>query len=275
MKNFPITLSVLTWKAPLTLEKTLRSLEPILPLFSERLVICQESDLAEIKLADQFGFRAVATEKNSGIQNGLKLAVSAATNDLVLVLENDANYVGGSSNFSELCEVLDKMMSMPIDHIRLGQLENPPSKRFYKFWRNQMPPARRFIGYLRWNLANTRKYEALALPKIRTTASLSGFKKLSDSFWVTTSKYTTWTNRSFLTRKKFFLDQLVPFAEEHPTSRLINGYPDLEHPINCSKNRNWWRAQNFSIGISVPGIFGHSRYDRNEMDEKGQQDPQL
>lgn len=268
MENYPVTLSVLTWKSPVTLQQTLESLTPILPLFTERLVVCQESDPEEIELAMQMGFRVVPTETNIGIQNGLKKAVSAAKNEFVLVLENDANYTAGDPGVLALQEALAQITTTPIDHIRLGELNKTPSKKYSKFWTSKTPPFRRFFGFLRWNLANTHKHEALSMTFENEVKSFPGFTKVSDSFWLSTSKYVTWTNRSFLTRKSFFLGKLIPFAETHPTSRLINGYPDLEHPINCRRNRYWWCAQKFSIGISVPGLFGHSRYDRTPEDEK-------
>lgn len=50
------TLSILTWKAPDTLRRTLESLEPIRDLFHECIVICQESDPREIDMATQYGW---------------------------------------------------------------------------------------------------------------------------------------------------------------------------------------------------------------------------
>lgn len=252
----------------MTLQRTLASLQSILPLFNERLVICQESDPAEMACARQMGFKPIPTRENVGIQNGLKLAVSEAQNDLVLVLENDAEYMGGEDGIRILREALCQMMTTSVDHIRLGRLDERPSQRYSKFWGLQSRPRRTVIGYLQWHLANIRKYEILSLPDINPDEMSCEFTRVSDSFWQTTSKYVGWTNRSFLTRKAFFLNQLLPFAEAHPTSRLINGQPDLEHPINCLQNRYWWRSQKFSIGIVRRGLFGHVRHDRNSDDEK-------
>jgi hypothetical protein len=268
MKQYPITLSILTWRAPVTLQRTLASLQGILPLFSERLVICQESDPAELACARQMGFKPIPIRENIGIQNGLKRAASEAQNDRVLVLENDAEYVGGEAGIRILHEAMEQMMTTSVDHIRLGRLDATPSKRYSNYWGTQSRPHRTVIGYLQWHLANTRKYEMLSLPDMNPDDIPREFTRVSDSFWQTTSKYVGWTNRSFLTQKSFFLDCLLPFAEAHPTSRLINGCPDLEHPINCLQNRHWWRSQNFSIGIVKPGLFGHVRHDRNPDDEK-------
>ena len=148
-------------------------------------------------------------------------------------------------------------------------MDNYPLKRYVRYWGNKLPPKRRLAGFMRWKMANSLKKGALSLPHISAANSFSGFEKLSDSLWLTTPQYSRWTNRSFLTRKHFFLESLIPFAEQHPTSRRVNGTPDLEHPINCSNNRSWWRSQSFSIGISVPGLFGHYRHDRTPDDEKG------
>jgi hypothetical protein len=264
---YPVTLSILTWKAPVTLQRTLASLTPILPLFAERLVICQEGDAAEIALAQQFGFRPVVTECNVGIQNGLKLAVSSAANEFALVLENDAEYLGGENGVAALNEALTRITTTDLDHVRLGLLDHP-NRHYVSFWGHALPPKRRFLGFLRRRLADLHLFQMLWFPESELLARVRGFVKVSDSLWLTDSSFVRWNNRSFLTRKSFFLGKLIPFAEARPTSRLVNGYPDLEHPINCRKNRNWWPRQRFRVGILRPGLFGHVRHDRPGNDQK-------
>ena len=269
----PITLSILTWRAPITLQRTLETLAPILPLFEQHLVVCQESDPEEMDIARRAKFDVIKTHENIGIQNGLKLAVEAASHELVLVLvlENDAEYLGGRQGAAVLEETFLQMQKYQIDHIQLGRLDRSVPRRYVRFWGTQFPPKRQITGYVRYKMANSLKRGALSLPQIAAAKSFPGYLKITNSLWQTTPQYVKWNNRSFLTRKNFFLGNLVPFAESHPTSRLINGHADLEHPINCYRNRYWWRSQSFSIGVSVPGLFGHQRHDRTLEDDKSLQ----
>lgn len=153
------SLSVLTWKAPQTLGKTLESLEPLHELFSERIVICQESDPREMKLAARHGFHAVAVPHNVGIQEGLALAVEKAASDLVLVLENDCNYVGGEAGKVQLQTCLSLFKTHCFDVVKLGELPTIPRTKYMKYWGSQFPPKRTLLGMLRRNEANLYKAE--------------------------------------------------------------------------------------------------------------------
>lgn len=261
------SLSILTWKAPDTLCKTLQSLEPLRGLFHERIVICQESDQREIDLAERYGYRPIAIPHNVGIQEGLALAVEKPTTELVLVLENDCNYIAGESGKTQLETCLELFKAHKMDVVRLGELPSIPRKRYVKYWGNIFPPRRTFLGMLRWKEANSCKGEAITLAGFEPNA-VSEIRKLADHLFLTSSRHIGWTNRAFLIRRDFFLGQLLPFARSNPTTRLVNGLPDLEHAINSPKNRNWWRSGHFRIGIVKLGLFGHKRYDRPALDEK-------
>jgi len=262
-----VTLSILTWKAPDTLVRTLQSLEPLHELFQERIVICQEGDQCEIDLAERYGYRPVAIPCNVGIQEGLALAVENAATELVLVLENDCNYIGGQSGKARLQTCLAMFEAHHMDVARLGELPPTPRKKYVKCWGRRLPPRRTLFGMLRWNEADSCKAEAISLAgfKSKDVPELEG---VADHLFLTSSRHIGWKNRAFLVRKDFFLGQLLPFARSNPTSRLVNGLPDLEHAINSPKNRNWWRTSDFKIGITKPGLFSHKRYDRPDLDEK-------
>lgn len=261
------SLSILTWKAPDTLGRTLQSLEPIQELFSERIVICQESDPREMDLATQYGYRPIAVPCNVGIQEGLALAVEKSTSELVLVLENDCNYIGGEPGKAQLQTCLSLFKEHHIDVVKLGELPAYPRKKFMKYWGSKFPPRRTLLGVLRWNEANLYKGESLAYAEFKPDA-VPEIERLAGQLFLTSSRYAVWTNRAFLVRKDFFLGRLLKFARSNPTSRLVNGLPDLEHAINSPKNRAWWRNANFRIGLVKPGLFGHKRYDRPALDEK-------
>lgn len=271
MTPFPVSLVILTWKSPKTLSNTLRSLSQISHFFSEHLIICQESDPEEILLAKKYNFTPVVTKENIGIQNGLKLGVQSATHNHVLMMENDAEFLNTTSSIKAIEEAISEILKNNVTHIRLAAINKKCDHRFIKVWTQTIPPTRRLLGYLRWNWANSKKFGALSLITDQSH-SFTGFQKKTTSYWESNSKYTTWMNRAFLTRKDFFLEELIPFAEAHPTSRFINGFQDLEHPINCKKNRKWWQKKEFSIGISYPGCFVHSRHDRTPEDIKNSED---
>lgn len=261
------SLSVLTWKAPDTLCKTLLSLEPIRELFHEHIVICQENDPNEIDLATQYGYRPIAIPYNAGIQEGLALAVEKSASEFVLVLENDCNYIGGDSGKTVLETCISLLKDHKIDLVRLGEFPAIPRKRYFQYWGKTFPPRRTLLGMLRWKEADSCKGEVITFDEVELN-TVPEIRKLENHVFLTHSKYIAWTNRAFLVSREFFLNQILPFARSNPTLRLVNGFPDLEHAMNSPGNRNWWRNGDFRIGLVRPGLFSHSRYDRPVLDEK-------
>src|SRR5512139_1147887 len=265
--NQHASLSVLTWKSPDTLRRTLESLMPLAEVFCERIVICQENDPREVELARQYGYRPVTTPHNVGIQEGLALAVSEATSSVVLVLENDCNYVGGPAGLDTLRECLALFQDPRMCVVKLRELPARPRKHYMKYWGERFPPRRTLIGMLRRKEADSCKAEAIEFENF-DPGEVAEIEKISDTVFLTTSQYVSWTNRAFLVSRPFFLGTLLPFARSHPTSRLVNGYPDLEYAVNSPSNRTWWRNSKFKVGLIKPGLFGHRRYDRPDTDEK-------
>ena len=265
------SLAVLTWKAPLTLENTLRSLVPLLSDFDEALVICQESDPAEMRLAEKYGFRPIGLKKNIGIQNGLKTAVQSCTYDQVLLLENDCALIRSPNEASQALTVVREQLALgEIDYVRVGSLPKLPRKRFLKYWRfEHQNLRRRLLGWLRYTTASAVISEVVSMPLAKGFQSIA-LTEIREGFYLTNSTFCPWSNQAVYLTKQFFLGRLIPFAEAHPTSRTCNGMPELEHRINSLWRRNWWRNQHFKIGILKPGLFGHIRIDRIAEDDKWQ-----
>lgn len=268
------SLAILTWRAPVTLARTLKALEPITHLFGERLVVCQESDPEEIRLAEQAGYTAIGTEENLGIQGGLKHAVKSAKAKRVLLLENDCHFLGDADDFERLLDKADQLMDVrPIRFVKMFPHTDKSTRRFLKYWRLENGRLkRRLRGHLR-----RTKSDLLLCAAIRVTPAKAlpshAIKPLGDSLFLTDSRYCPWSNRTNYLDRDFFLSQIVAFAEKNPTKRTFNGKPDLEHCITSSRRRawwgqGWWRQQRFPILDVHPDFFGHFRLDRPENDEK-------
>lgn len=265
----PISLAILTWKAPKTLQNTLQSLEPILDQFEEKIIVCQESNPDEIALAEKYEFRPIALKSNVGIQYGMKQAFEACSKEQVLFLENDtvlkAPRVEAIRIFTEISNALSKGEA---EFAKLRFLPENRRETFMRFWKcRDRQPVRRLYGYLRYRLANLRASDVLHL-EIAPGLKTPFLTDLGNGLYATTSEFSIWENRAVLAKRSFFLEKLIPFAETHPTSRNVNGMPDLEHRINSRANRSWWQKSKFRHLIAKPGLFGHRRLDRDAKDEK-------
>ena len=261
------SMALLTWKSPATLERTLKSLAVIASDFGDKLVICQEGSKEELSLASRFGYRAIPTAKNLGILGGLKKAVFEADHNSVLLLENDANFIGSKDDISVLSDIAGHLIDGKIEYCCLMERQSGPTSRYSKYWSHQWPPKKTLLSYLRPQIARSVKAESLRFSPDDVTSCDFG-TLLGDNLWKTDSRYFRWSNRAKFLQKSFFLDQLVSFAEGNPTDRTVNGLMDLEHQINAPKQRDWYIKQKFSLAIHREGLFGHERYDRPDGDEK-------
>ena len=263
------SLSILTWKSPETLHATLQSLVKIAAAFPDRLVLCQEGDDREIALAKKFGYRAEITNQNLGIMGGLKEAVLRAKFETVLLLENDVCFIGTASDIAVIHQLSRYLKTEDISFACLMDRRSGPRPRYFKYWKDSWPPRPTLKGLVQFTSAKAIKADAIALTRL-TETDCDFAVNLSQSLWQTQSQYYAWSNRAKYVNKSFFLGQLIPYAEQNPTRRHINGFMDLEHQINSKKQRQWYRQQAFKIIIHQSGLFGHERYDRADNDEKQQ-----
>lgn len=268
------TLAILTWRSPKTLQQTLESLSPIAGFFSERLVVCQESDPEEIAMANAFGYTAHALAENLGIQHGLKAAVELSQQEQVLLLENDTA-LQTSLSLEQITQLLSdihqNLRANRFSCVRLRFIPGEMSKKAATLWRiSGNKVSRTWLGYLRPKMANS-VYAELTYQVDPSQLDTSKVKQIQPFLYQTDSRYIKWMNAALFLNRSFFLNQIIPFAESHPTSRLVNGLPELEHRINSRGQRSWWIQQRFAVGFSVPALFGHHRIDRPVQDEKGYQ----
>lgn len=267
--TYPASLAILTWKAPKTLNQTLASLKPIKQLFAELIVVCQEADSREEQVAKKHGFEPILLKENIGIQHGLKRAVQSCSHEHVLLLENDCFLTGGLSNSIKTLISMNRLLGTEkIDFGSLQVLPNYPSKKFFSYWKIQnsnLQPT--LIGRLRQQNANAILSDAIGLsPPVNFP--LTAVRSFDDSLFLTNSRYRKWSNRAVYVSKSFFLEKIIAFAEQNPTSRHCNGLPELEHRINSRAKRHWWRSQKFKIAVAHPGLFDHQRFDRSADDDK-------
>lgn len=264
-----MSLAILTWKIPKTLQHTLQNLKPVHDLFDERIIVCQESDPEEIALACEFGFKAVALETNVGIQSGMKLAFESCTNELVLFLENDLVLKASLEDVKRVPSVIGtELAEGRAEFAKLRYLPEGRKRNFRRYWRvSNGRPKRRLLGYVRYGVASSMAAYTLHF-NVSPGLVSRYLVDTGEGVYETSSRYSKWENLAVIARRSFFLEVLIPFAETHPTSRMVNGQPDLEHRINSKKNKAWWRRSNFRLLNAKPGLFGHRGLDRWAGDDK-------
>ena len=271
---FPnVGLGILSWRAHRTLRRTLRTLADadMFSLFGESLIYFQEMCGEDRAIAREFNLRTVGGNANIGIRGGMKALAESLQCEYVLHLENDFSLIGSRAEaMSQLKIAVRHLRENIVDlyHLRHRNQEGGGLKKYLRYHsapelNESETPLRILRRILR--PAKAHRLQGLAIfadsnPEQKFPRCI---RRLEKDFFAVDSACMNWTNQTPLYPRRWFLDELIPFAEAHPTSRTVNKFPDLEKELNC----RWWRAKHFRVGVA-PGLFTHTRADRPPHDEK-------
>ncbi len=260
-------IGVLSWKAPETLKITLASHDAggFAGLFSERLVLLQESDPNSRAVVADHGYTAENLSENLGILGGFDALARAMQCDSVLITENDFPLVETADvaavqirrahaliQAGEADIVLMRSRSKPGTPFDIGD----KYPRFYP--KQDASPSQRLAAAVRRIVrpGKARRLLARSTCLREDAVRVAGFANtdLGDGFHLTSSKYLPWTNNPFMVRRAFLVDTILSFAKNAQTNRRVNGFKNLEIELNCA----WWRDNQFKI-VHAPGLFTHGR----------------
>ena len=277
--NPSIGLGILSWKARKTLRASLESHREagLLDMFDDALIFFQEIEDEDRALAAEFGIRAEGTDENLGIMGGIKKIAELLQTDYVLYLENDYPTIADNATLRrQFTTALAHMESGAVKYTLLDEnkrheAKEPQSPLYKRYIRFHPSPAlgegdtiaKKIQRVLLPHKANRAAWPAVYLGEADRFPHL--MQPIEHGYFALAARALAWTNQAPFFPRQWFLQELIPLAESTPSSRSVNGKPDLEKDTT---NRRWWREQPWRIGISNEGLFLHSRIDRPEGDEK-------
>lgn len=260
-------LGVLSWKAPETLARTLASHREggLADIFSEQMVLLQQSDAASRAAAEEHGYTAVNLDENLGILGGFDALASAMSSDIVVITENDfALNEPADVATQQIARCAELLSSGQADIALLRSRANPGEpfhlgdKFLHYYPGSNAAISRRIAGLARRTLRPSKAKRLLGRSTLwrddAPTIASFAYDDLGEGFHRTTSQFLTWTNNPFMVRRDFFTDTILDYAKRAKTSRRVNGFKNLEIELNCA----WWREQAFKI-VQAPGLFTHGR----------------
>ena len=280
-EQVPVSVGILSYKAPKTIDATLQAYQQkrFLKLFPEVKLFFQCASEDDIEISRKYNLECMGRPDNIGIQNGMRWVVENLKSDYVLYLENDCPLVVDRATAKrEINRAVSHLASGQIDVMRLRSRFTPGEQfadvrkyttvytpaeidpRFEETQEVRIVPRASGLRFLKRMF-----YPSYALRMIGRSLYIEEhpekrfpryIKKTADGMYIVDSQVINWTNQSILTTKKFFLEML-DYADAHPCRRTVNGMQDMEKPLNC----RWWRKQHFNVGVS-DGLFTHQRLDR-------------
>jgi hypothetical protein len=243
--TLPISAGILSWKSPNTLEKTLETYvkNDLFDLIQDVVILFQEVTDDDKRLADKFNLPFIGLDTNVGIGNGMLMLAEQARKDKFIFLEHDwqlvENYFTTKRRLLGALELIDD----GYNGVRLRSRKNfgyPLYSEVYKGNElNHYDPNTDLISPHLFDCVHWINEPDKTFPD-----KIQKYKY----HYVTTSRWSNWTNNPCLFNTKFLIksiENFVSYEEKH-----------LEPSIS-----SWWASQNYKIAWGE-GLFKHVDYDK-------------
>ncbi len=259
-----VGIGMLSWKAHGILRATLETYRAagLFGMVNDAMVFFNEIGDDDRAIAEEFGLRAEGNEKNLGVRDGMKAVAERLATDYVLYLENDMPLVKSG-------EEARRQIQQAADNLRSGAVNYYTLKYTLPATRDNLGVLQKYLPYHpapQLGVADSVSRKLRRLLRPGKAEKLIGAAIFADSephrlfpghiaplpggHWAVDSSAANWSNWAAMYPRRWFLDEIVPYAEAHPTSRP----PDIEKPLN----RRWWRRQHYRLGFCAQhGLFEH------------------
>lgn len=238
-----LTLGILTYNAPNTLERTLKGYfdKKLNSYIKEFLLYINPSRFSEqnVELAKNFGIKYHLADQNKWIGPAFKWIAESTESETILFLEDDFFLI--EENEEKIFKILDTAVSFlkkeETDVVRLRSRRNAGNPLYSSWFAGQEHQCMTHLA----ECVHWRDNPDLDFP---------GYcQKISeDPVWYRfSSKNANFTNNPCIYRKEFYKTHIMP------TYCLDN--TDIETAAT-----NWWSAQDFKV-IAGDGLFCHDRLD--------------
>jgi FkbM family methyltransferase len=242
----PISVGILAWQSNETLRNTLESYKRngLFQIADDVVILFQEVRDEDRKLAKEFGLPFIGLDRNVGIGRGFVTLCEQADHQHILLLEHDWEL---TENFVEtrfrLSEGL-KMLYGDTDVVRFRSRKNPGFPLFVvdQYFNNELNHHDPII-----DLASPHLFETIHWVD-RPELKFPGLIFTESGHYVTTSRWSAWTNNPCLHRRDFYIELVSWFAEK---GMLLE--PEICH---------WWSRQQFKIAWGE-GLFTHNDIDKH------------
>ncbi|PLX29770.1 MAG: hypothetical protein C0582_04390 [Alphaproteobacteria bacterium] len=254
----PLSIGVLSWRRPHLLRANLSLLKnAAVDHYAHLYVVAQEATPEHESICKEFGVSLNTFADNRGIAGGVQRTFAQAPTEHVLHLEEDMLISRNKQTvYNQLKLSVEALQKKEATVCFLRDLEKPGNnfdltkyKKLYSFSNGTLTP--NLKGKLR--PLKTKKLLGLALydPALPEEVKQTLFTWHKAGYELSPKNF-NWTNQALMTSGSFLLKTILPYVYQNPTSRLVNGHPDIERSLNSA----WWRAQNFKL-IHAKGCFTH------------------
>ncbi|NBU81771.1 MAG: hypothetical protein EBS55_09010, partial [Flavobacteriaceae bacterium] len=273
VKKLPISVGILSWNSNKTLRNTLESYKRngLFNIVNDVTIFFQEVSDNDIQIANEYGITYISSPENIGIGNAFIKLAESSHSDNILLLEHDW----------ELIENFDKTYSRLKTGIEL--LNSGVSVVRYRHRNNPGYPLYTQTAYQGNELNHYDNAIDLQSPHlmdcihwIENPEELFSDKISKDKdYFLSTSRWSNFTNNPCMYKKDFYIETVVPFKEiKEKNEKYYENFKDnLGHYGSVDPWKHslevdigyWWSRQNFKVACGE-GLFTH-----NDIEKYGQQ----
>lgn len=239
MNKLNLSIGILSWRSPLTLENTLVTYNEsgLLHMVNDVTMFIQEADTRNIQIAESFGIPYIASPTNIGIGKAFNALCESAETDTIMILEDDwCNIEDTDTTYSRLAYAHAALHLEIANVVKLRHRRDPGDPLYTRqFAGREMDSPKHLFECCHW-----REDPDLDFPDIIS-------KDIANNLYLCDSRYANHTNNPCMWMKDFYLENISRFAGDGVA---------LEGAID-----GWWQEQGFEVAHGE-GLFKHWRIDR-------------
>lgn len=258
-----VGLGVLSWRGHASLRQAFESYHDadLFSLFDDVMTFLPEPTEEVMKVCDDFGVRYETQPDNKGILDGMEQIGLRLKTDYILFTENDCPLVESREEAQR--QIARAVALLHDDRAIMARMRH--TKNFGETF-DTIDKYRRYHPATGSYLASMRRlFRPAKARRLSGTSLYAGaghaerfprdIEKLSDDFYLVSTRVMPWTNQSILIRRAVFNDTIIPYCKSVPFDRGINGFRSVEIELNSSK---FWTKSGWKIACG-PGLFTHRR----------------
>lgn len=225
-------------------------------LADETLIAFNQIDEDARQVAADYGLPCIGSEENTGILGGFKMLANGLTSDIVLLLENDLPLIESAERARQQIERAkaaladDQVQVFRFRHRIHPGYREVAAEKFRRYYEPSL------IAQLRRLIRPGKAQKLIGNALYVLTepdAVFDEIERTPEGWFRISAKHITWSNQSIMVRRDFFLDKILGYAEANPSSRTVNGFPDIEKELNSA----YWRNSGWHVGADL-GLFTHA-----------------
>jgi hypothetical protein len=246
--KLPISVGILSWHSKKTLKNTLDSYveNGLFTFVSDVKIFFQETSDEDRLIAKDYDIQYIESKNNIGIGKAFVELAKNAEHENILLLEHDWVLTENQNITKVRLEESVKMLESGYDSVRLRNRRNPGHPVFsYNAYKGK--ELDHFCPVIQLNSPHLMDcVHWIDHPNQQFPEQIQ-----TDNYhYVTTSRWSNWTNNPCLFKKDFYIKAVTPFFN---TNDLL-----LENSIS-----HWWARQDFKIAWGE-GLFTHRDIDKYE-----------